>query len=163
MIYMIISGCFEDNVSDELTNNLVIKAVLNKDALESQPTISRFHNRLDEDSLNQFLSIGIILRKKIYSIPLPLVIILDLDFTLLNAYGKREGRAINFHYQANRYHLLVCYDGITGELIKIQIRDGTQYSCTGVVDFLQPILDEYLENYPSIKLLLRGDSGICHT
>ena len=44
-------------------------------------------------------------------------------------------------------------------MIKIQLRDGTQYSCTGVVDFLQPILDEYLENYPSIKLLLRGDSG----
>ena len=27
------------------------------------------------------------------------------------------------------------------------------------MDFLQPILDEYLADYPSIKLLLRGDSG----
>ena len=44
-------------------------------------------------------------------------------------------------------------------LIKIQLRDGTQYSCTGVIDFLQPILDEYLNDYPGIKLLLRGDSG----
>ena len=42
------------------------------------------------------------------------------------------------------YYPLVCYDGITGDLIKIQLRDGTRYSCTGVVDFLQPILDEYL-------------------
>ena len=39
------------------------------------------------------------------------------------------------------------------------MRDGTKYSCTGVVDFLQPILEEYLTDYPSIKLLLRGDSG----
>ena len=54
---------------------------------------------------------------------------------------------------------IVCYDGITGDLIKIQLRDGTQYSCTGVVDFLQPILDEYLTDYPGINLLLRGDSG----
>ena len=27
------------------------------------------------------------------------------------------------------------------------------------MDFLQPILDEYLEDFPEVKLLLRGDSG----
>ena len=48
---------------------------------------------------------------------------------------------------------------MTGDLIKIQLRDGTQYSCTGVVDFLQLILDEYLNDYPTIQILLRGDSG----
>ena len=159
MIYMIIAGYFEDNASDELTNDPVFKAVLDKEALASQPTISRFHNRLDEDSLNQFLSISRILRKKIYSIQMSQAVILDLDSTLLDAYGKQEGRAFNFHYQSNGYHPLVCYDGITGDLIKIQLRDGTRYSCTGVVDFLQPVLDEYLADYPSINLLLRGDSG----
>ena len=159
MIYMIIAGYFEDDASDELTNDPVFKAVLNKNALASQPTISRFHNRMDEDSLNQFLSIARILRKKIYSIQMPEAVILDLDSTLLDAYGKQEGRAFNFHYQSNGYHPLVCYDGITGDLIKIQLRDGTQYSCTGVVDFLQPILDEYMEDYSGIQLLLRGDSG----
>ena len=56
-------------------------------------------------------------------------------------------------------HPLVCYDGMIGDLIKIQLRDGTQYSCTGVVDFLQPVLDEYLHDYPEIPILLRGDSG----
>ena len=63
---------------------------------------------------------------------------------LLEAYSKQEGRAFNFHFQSNVYYPLVCYDGITGDLIKIQLRDGTRYSCTGVVDFLQPILYEYL-------------------
>ena len=110
---------------------------------------------MDEDSLNRFISINQILRKKVYSIQMPEAIILDLDSTLLNAYGKQEGRAFNFHYQSNGYHPLVCYDGITGDLIKIQLRDGTQYSSTGVVDFLQPIL----EDFPEVKLLLRGDSG----
>ncbi|MDY3767182.1 MAG: transposase, partial [Lachnospiraceae bacterium] len=98
-------------------------------------------------------------RKKIYSIQLPQAVILDLDSTLLDAYGRQEGRAFNFHYQSNGYHPLVCYDGMTGDLIKIQLRDGTEYSCTGVVDFLQPILDEYLNDYPEIRILLRGDSG----
>ena len=159
MLYMIIAGYFEDDTSDELTNDPVFKAILDKNALASQPTISRFFNRMDEDTLNQFLSIGRMLRKKIYSIRMPEAIVLDLDSTLLEAFGKQEGRAFNYHYQSNGYHPLVCYDGITGDLIKIQLRDGTKYSCTGVVDFLQPVLDEYLNDYPSIKLLLRGDSG----
>ena len=159
IIYMIIAGYFEDDASDELTNDPVFKAVLNKDALASQPTVSRFFNRMDEDTLNQFLTIGRILRKRVYSIQMPQAVILDLDSTLLDAYGKQEGRAFNFHYQSNGYHPLVCYDGMTGDLVKIQLRDGTEYSCTGVVDFLQPILDEYLNDYPAIRILLRGDSG----
>ena len=44
-------------------------------------------------------------------------------------------------------------------MIKIQLRDGTEYSCTGVVVFLHQILDEYLNDYPAIRILLRGDSG----
>ena len=51
MIYMIIAGYFEDDASDELTNDPVFKSVLEKDALASQPTVSRFFNRMDEDTL----------------------------------------------------------------------------------------------------------------
>ena len=159
MIYMIMTGYFEDDASDELTKDPIFKAVLEKSALASQPTVSRFFNRMDEDTLKQFQEISQILRKRIYSIQMPQAVILDLDSTLLAAYGKQEGRAFNFHYRSNGYHPLVCYDGITGDLIKIHLRDGVAYSCTGVTDFLQPILDEYLNDYPTIHLLLRGDSG----
>ena len=101
------------------TNDPVFKSVLEKDALASQPTVSRFFNRMDEDTLNQFLAIARVLRRKIYSIQMPQAVILDLDSTLLDAYGRQEGRAFNFHYQSNGYHPLVCYDGMTGDLIKI--------------------------------------------
>ena len=159
MIYMIMASYFEDDASDELTKDSVFKAVLEKSALASQPTVSRFFNRMDEDTLKQFQEISQILRKRIYSIQMPQAVILDLASTLLAAYGKQEGRAFNFHYRSNGYHPLVCYDGITGDLIKIQLRDGAAYSCTGVTNFQQPILDEYLNDYPTIHLLLRGDSG----
>lgn len=58
MIYIIIAGYFEDDASDELTNDPVFKAFLEKDALASQPRISRFFNRMAEDTLKQFLTIG---------------------------------------------------------------------------------------------------------
>ena len=129
------------------TNDPAFKSVLEKDALASQPTVSRFFNRMDKDTLNQFLAIARVLRRKIYSVQMPQAVILDLDSTLLDAYGRQEGRAFNFHYQSNGYHPLVCYDGMTGDLIKIQLRDGTQYSYTGVVDFLQPVLDIHSARY----------------
>lgn len=156
---MIIAGYFEDYDSDELTNDPVFKAMLEKDTVVSQLTGSRFYNRMDDDTLKQFLVIGRMLRKKIYSIQIPEAVTLDLDSTLLKAYGKQEGKAFNFHYQNNGYHPLVCYDSLTGDLIKIQLLDGTQYSCIGAVDFLQSILDEYSEDYPEITLLLCGESG----
>ncbi len=67
-IYQIISAYFEDDCADELTNDPVMTAILDKDALASQPTLSRFFNRMDEDTLAQFNLIIRELRKVIYSI-----------------------------------------------------------------------------------------------
>ena len=77
--FISIAGYFEDDASDELTNDPVFKSVLEKDALASQPTLSRFFNRMDEDTLNQLLMIGRILRKRVYRIQMPQAVILDLD------------------------------------------------------------------------------------
>ena len=86
----IIAGYFEDDASDELTNDPVFKSVLEKDALASQPTVSIFFNRMDKDTLNQFLAIARVLRRKIYSVQMPQAVILDLDSTLLDAYGRQQ-------------------------------------------------------------------------
>ena len=50
------------------TNAPVFKSVLEKAVLASQPTVSRFFNRMDKDTLNQFLAIARVLRRKIYSV-----------------------------------------------------------------------------------------------
>ena len=54
MIYQVISAYFQDDCADELTFDPVFHAVLDKESLASQPTISRFFNRMDEDTLVQF-------------------------------------------------------------------------------------------------------------
>ena len=159
VIYQILAAYFEDDCADELRNEPVLTTILNKNALASQPTLSRFYNRMDNITIEQINTLMREFRKTIYNIKTPELILLDLDSTLLNTYGKQEGNDFNFHYQNKGYHPLVCYDGITGDLIKIQLRDGSDYSSTGVIDFLQPVLDEYNTNYSNIPLLLRCDSG----
>ena len=59
MILQIIAAYFTDDNADELTNEPVFTAMLEKDALASQPTLSRFHNRMGEDTLEQFNEIAV--------------------------------------------------------------------------------------------------------
>ncbi len=48
---------------------------------------------------------------------------------------------------------------MTGDLLKIELRNGTDYSPTGVVEFQRPLLDEFQTDYPQLPLLLRDNSG----
>ena len=157
MIYQIISAYFEDDCADELTLDPVFNAILEKNSLASQPTLSRFFNRMDENTLLQFDDIDKSLRDIIYSIKCPEHMLLDLDSTLFGTYGNQEGESFNFHYQAHGYHPLLCYDGLTGDLLKAELRDGTLHCSNGADKFMEPLFQEYLER--GIKTYLRGDSG----
>lgn len=99
------------------------------------------------------------MRKIIYSICTPEHMLFDLDSTLLNTYGSQEGEGFNFHYQAHGYHPLLCYDGITGDLLKAELREGTKYCSRDADTFMIPLMQEYRVNYPSMPLYLRADSG----
>ena len=159
MIYQTIAAYFEDDCADELTVDPVFTAILEKEALASQPTISRFFNRMDKSTLEQFDMIEQKMRDIVYAIKCPEHMVFDLDSTLLNTYGEQEGEAFNYHYQAHGYHPLLCFDGITGDLLKAELRDGTHYCSKDADQFMIPLLREYRTKYPSLALYLRGDSG----
>ena len=156
-VYQIIAAYFEDDCADELTHDPVFQVILDKNALASQPTLSRFFNRMDEDTLRQFDDIDQRLRDMVYSIKRPEQILLDLDSTLFETYGHQEGEGFNFHYQAHGYHPLLCYDGLTGDLLKMELRDGTIHCSNNAETFIEPLLKEYMNR--RIKTYLRGDSG----
>lgn len=159
LVYQIISGYFEDDCADELTNEPVMTAILDKEHLASQPTLSRFWNRMDELTLGQLNDIYRAMRKAVYSIDRPKFMLFDLDTTLLSAYGKQEGAAFNAHYQSVGYHPFLCFNGINGDLLKAELREGTDYCSKGSGEFMRPLLKEFQERYPYTDMYLRGDSG----
>lgn len=159
MLYQITGAYFQDDHADSLRNDPVLNAVIGKNALASQPTLSRFHNRMDAQSLEQLEEIQRIFRGRVYSVEKPEHILFDLDSTLLAAYGTQEGEAFNYHYQAHGYHPLLCFDGLTGDLLKVELRPGTQYCSKGAATFMLPLLEEYQRDYPKTALFARGDSG----
>ncbi len=159
MLYQITGAYFQDDHADSLRNDPVLNAVIGKNALASQPTLSRFHNRMDAQSLEQLEEIQRIFRGRVYSVEKPEHILFDLDSTLLATYGTQEGEAFNYHYQAHGYHPLLCFDGLTGDLLKVELRPGTQYCSKGAAAFMLPLLEEYQRDYPKTALFARGDSG----
>jgi len=159
MLYQITAAYFQDDHADALRFDPAITTAVGKSALASQPTLSRFHNRLNENTLIQLEELQKILRSRVYSAEKPAHVLLDMDSTLLPTYGKQEGEGFNYHYQSHGYHPLLCFDGMTGDLLKIELRPGTMYCSNGAANFLKPLLEEYLYDYPDTALFLRGDSG----
>ncbi|MFV0465785.1 MAG: IS1380 family transposase [Lachnospiraceae bacterium] len=158
-VYQQLAGYFPDDDSDELTTDPVFTNLLNKVSLASQPTMSRFFNRMDDMTLMQLDWILYLVRKKIYSLQKPEMVLFDIDSTLFGTFGKQEGEGFNYHYSNHGYHPLLCYDGLTGDLLKAQLRPGSIYTSTDCCPFMKPLLMEYLEEYPEVTLYLRGDSG----
>lgn len=99
------------------------------------------------------------MREKIYSVETPEMLLLDIDSTLFATFVEQEGEGFNFHYSSHGYHPLLFYDGLTGGLLKSELRNGTIYTLNGVVEFTSPILKECMDRYPGTALYLRGDSG----
>ena len=159
MLYQITAAYYQDDHADVLRHDPVLTAAVGKSSLASQPTLSRFHNRMDASSLKQLQEMHRILRRRAYSVERPEHILFDVDTTLFPTYGAQEGEAFNYHYQAHGYHPLLCFDGMTGDLLKLELRPGTMYCSNGVAAFMEPLLEEYQTEYPDVALFLRGDSG----
>jgi hypothetical protein len=159
LIYQNLAGYTTDDAADHLAHEPIMTTLLHKDRLASQPTISRFHSRMDNIASLEHNDILVYMRKRAYEICPPKTVTFDIDTTILPAYGKQIGAEYIHHYRAVGYHPLLCYDGETGDLLKAELREGSMYCGNGAADFIKPLLKEYKQNYPKTKVLVRGDSG----
>lgn len=158
-IYQLISGYHEDDAADQLTHDPVFTQVLNTSALASQPSLSRFFKRFDDQSLDQLQTANQALLDKVHHIRQSETLLFDLDSTHSDTYGKQEQSSYNAHYGTVGFHPLVAFDGLTGDFLKAQLRPGNVYTSNGVVDFMRPLIEHYNEHFPETTSLVRGDSG----
>ena len=86
-------------------------------------------------------------------------VVIDLDSTHCDTFGKQEGSDFNNHYRTFGYHPLVAFDAVTGLFLKAQLRKGNVYTSTEVVPFLEPLLKHLIEDLNVSHILIRGDSG----
>ncbi len=158
-IYQIIAGYYEDDAADQLTNDPIFTQVLGINALASQPSLSRFFGRFNHESIVKLEQGNQELLDKMHRMRKSNALLIDLDSTHADTYGHQEETAYNSHYGTIGYHPLVAFDGATGDFLKAQLRPGNVYTSNGVVEFIQPLIEHYIEHFPEITLFIRGDSG----
>lgn len=157
-MYKHLAGYHTDDASDELMTDPVFKEIMGK-KLASQPTVSRRINEMNLDDIKVLNKINEELIFKGYSIEEPEHFIFDIDSTNNKTYGKQFGSSFNYHYSCNGYHPLMLFDGMTGDLIKTELRSGNVYTSRNVVRFLGPAIKQYKKKFPDKYILVRADSG----
>ena len=158
-IYQLIAGYHEDDAADYLTHDPIFTKVLGTPALASQPSLSRFFKRFDTQALDQLQAANQELLDRVHKMRQSNTLLMDLDSSHADTYGKQERASYNAHYGTVGFHPLVAFDGLTGDFLKAQLRPGHVYTSNGVVDFLRPLLEHYNETFPETSMLVRGDSG----
>ncbi|SIN87933.1 Transposase DDE domain group 1 [Carnobacterium alterfunditum] len=159
IIFQLIGGYQTDSSADILSKDPIFQSLLAKEQLASQPSISRFWDRLNQENIFQLQEVNQILLDKVRTARNTTEMIFDLDSTHSDTFGNQENSNYNAHYQTNGYHPLVAFEGLTGDLLKAELRSGNVYTSNGVADFVQPLFDHYQETVPVSSILVRADSG----
>ena len=86
------------------------------------------------------------------------MVLFDIDSTLFDTFGCQESDKFNYHYSNHGYHPLLCYNGLTGDLLKALLRPVEVYTSTDCCEFIKPLLVEYLGEYSDVTLYFRWNS-----
>ncbi|MCY0870650.1 MAG: IS1380 family transposase [Firmicutes bacterium] len=158
-VYQHLAGYHTDDHSDDLAVEPLLTALFGKDRLASQPTLSRFNEKADIATAKSLERVNETLQKRVYRVRAQNQFVLDLDSSGFAAYGKQHGANFNYHYQQHGFHPLFCFDGLTGDCLRAELRAGNVYTSRQVVRFVGPILTRYEQWVPSALIVIRGDSG----
>lgn len=147
-------GYFNQKDQDVLRNDPLLRF---NSTPASQPTISRFFDRVSEKSNRRFKSI---LQKQACQFISKNVdtIIMDADSTLATTNGCQEAAAYISHYGQVGYHPLVINEFNTKLLLSSQLRAGNTYSSNGIIEELQGIFP-YISGKDHRLIKFRGDSA----
>lgn len=159
LIYQIIAGYKADSSADTLQYDPVLETLSYEEPLASQPSISRFFDRVTDETIDGLQKLNQVLIDQARLVRNDTDMIIDLDSTHSDTFGVQEQTDYNAHYQTNGYHPLVAFDGLNGDFLKAKLRSGNQYTSKGVKDFLEPLLKHYEAALPITDILVRGDSG----
>lgn len=94
-----------------------------------------------------------------YQLESPEYVVLDIDSTYIETYGNQENKAFSYHYKNNGFHPQMVFNGLTGDLIKGDLRSGNVYTSTGISEFIEPVLKHYKNKVKPEYIIIRGDSG----
>lgn len=154
------AGYSEDQAINELKNDPAFNCLLETEEAASQSTVSRFWNELSDDVLEGIENLIDYLNDGSRFARHQTELVIDIDSTHFDTFGKQENTDYNAHYGTYGYHPLVAYDGIHGDFLKAELRPGNVYTSAGSDSFIKELLEHVrTQSILLNSIVLRADSG----
>lgn len=143
---------------DPLFAVLANKPARPEEPLASSPTLCRFENRIDRQTLVRMSAV--LVENFIHSFEAPpQELVLDFDATDDAVHGKQEGRF--FHGYYDHYCFLPLYVFCEDRLLVSYLRPSNIDGALHAWAILKLLVQRFREVWPKVRIIVRGDSGFC--
>ena len=164
-VLQIAAGYEDANDSNTLRHDPVFKLLLDRlpetgPPLASQPTISRFENRVSRTELYRLALVFLDQFVASYDRP-PQLIVLDFDDTEDPAHGEQEQVRYDGYYGGYCFLPLHVYEGLSGRLITT-IFKAKRFTGAQMRAVLTRLVKRLRQAWPDTLVILRGDSHFAY-
>jgi hypothetical protein len=162
-LFAIAQGYEDNNDAATLAKDPAFKIMAGKAPesdgdLASQPTLSRFENRVTAKDLRRLCDRLLELYLKTHPGPRK-VIVLDMDGTDDPTHGRQQLSFFHGYYEEHMYHPLLVFDGRDGFPLAAVLRPGNTHSSHGSLAVLKRLIKKLKQAYPGALILFRADAG----
>jgi hypothetical protein len=164
-VFQIAAGYEDANDSNTLRDDPIFKLLLDRlpetgASLASQPTLSRFENRVSRPELSRMALV--LLHQFIASYAsAPKVIVLDVDDTEDPVHGGQEHARYDGYYGGYCFMPLHVYEGLSGRLITT-ILTAKRFTGAQMLAVLKRLVKRRRQVWPHTRLIVRGDSHFAY-
>jgi len=162
-LFAIAQGYEDNNDAATLARDPVFKIMAGRtpetsEDLASQPTLSRFENRVTTKDLRRLSDWLMQLYLKAHPGPRK-VIVLDMDATDDPTHGQQQLSFFHGYYEEHMYHPLLVFDGESGFPLAAVLRPGNTHASHRALAVLKRLIKKLKKAYPGAMILFRADAG----
>jgi hypothetical protein len=166
-VYQIACGYEDCNDADDLRFDPIFKTAVGRlpqsdPSLASQPTLSRFENRVTRTQLLAMAQVLVDLFVHQHSEAVPHKIVLDFDATDDPTHGQQQLAGFHGYYDEHCYlPLLVTaqVDDGPDELLVAMLRPGRSHAGAHARGVLKRLVATLRDRWPQVQIILRADNG----
>lgn len=155
-VFTLMQGYEDTNDVSHLKNDPLYEDILGG-KMASQPTLSRFENRVGKRGVFDLCYAWI--DRYVDSLKGRKEITIDIDATDDPTHGKQQLSMFNGYYGQFMYNELFFHDGQTGQIIVPVLRPGNSHSNKWYVSILKRVIKKIRTVYPDMSITIRADSG----
>jgi len=164
-VFQIAAGYEDANDANTLRADPIFKLLLDRlpetgSSLASQPTLSRFENRVSRPELYR-MALELLHQFIASYTSVPKVIVLDVDDTEDPVHGGQEHARYDSYYGGYCFMPLHVYEGLSGRLITTILK-AKRFTGAQMLAVLKRLVKRLRQVWPHTLLIVRGDSHFAY-